>query len=211
MRIGFDIDGVLANFTAAYQRLVVEVAGVDRFQPGDITNPPCWNWPEYRGYSTAVVQEVWRRIAASESFWFELGILDGADTLRHVIGSLEDDHDVYFITSRVGQAVKRQTEAWLEEQIGMQIPTVLISNEKALCMVALSLDAYIDDNLDNVRSCEVALQNERARAAAMAQPPKLDTKVFLLDYAYNADTRIFSDVTRVRSVGQMLDYLILEL
>jgi hypothetical protein len=199
MRLGFDVDGVLANFIPAYQRLCIEVGGRDLFQLGDEVNPPCWNWPEFRGYTREEVSEVWNRIKADTGFWSSLKPLDGADTLRFTYRGLDAANDLYFITSRVGERVKQQTENWLVAHItdfAPGTPTVLISSAKGLCAKALKLDAYLDDNLDNAN--DVVKQTDGA------------CKVFLLDCAYNqgiTDQRI----TRVRSLGQMLDYLILDL
>lgn len=210
MRIGFDIDGVLANFIPAYQDLVVEVAGEDRFLPGDNVNPPCWNWPQHRGYSEEVVGEVWKQIIASPSFWNGLGPLEGASTLALVYEDLCRRHDLYFITARPGARAKAQTEEWLGYYIaGMSgyDPTVLISSDKGLCCKALKLDAYIDDNLDNVDSVSVETAPRDKKGLRVGLPT---TRTYLLDRNYNQGATC-SGITRVRSVGQMLDYELLAL
>lgn len=160
MRIGFDVDGVLANFIPAYQALAVSVAGEDKFLPGDNVDPPCWDWPEYRGYSKEVIREVWSHIKRSETFWLNLGTMPDVKTLALLISSLERNHEVYYVTSRVGNGVKRQSELWLWQHLDYNSimgaaasPTVLISSAKGAICKALKLDMYVDDNFDNVQNC----------------------------------------------------------
>ncbi len=210
MRIGFDIDGVLANFITAYQKLTIAKAnGLNLFEPGDDIDPPCWNWPELRGYSTSTMKLVWEEIASSRSFWYGLKATADCSTLDLCIQSLEHEHDVYFVTSRPGQYAKRQTEAWLKRELyypSCEItPTVLISVDKGAACKTLKLNAYIDDNLDNARS-------------VLDQSPS--TRVYLLNRRYNqGDAGIEWQVTepngceytnrieavRVNTLGEMLD------
>lgn len=208
LRLGFDIDGVLAEFTPAYQRLFIETTGRDDFHPGDGVNPPDWNWPELRGYTREEVDTVWATIRRDPTFWLNLQPTKHTSTLRALIEHLERTHEVYFITSRMGDRVKRQTELWLYEHLGYLMncrgvwPTVLIvgTGEKGAVCKALKLDAYIDDNWDNVVDCATTA-------------PK--TKTFLLNRRYNSDIGFsleaweeMSRVVRVETLGQMFDAMI---
>jgi len=184
MRIGFDLDGVLANFVAAYQALTVKVAGKDLFDPDDVNNPPCWNWPEHRGYSADTMKEVWQRIAASPNFWLSLEpYWDRINTLALCIEDLEQNHDVYFITDRPGYRAKRQTESWLKMYLPYNDeavhPTVLLASAKGAAAKALKLDAYVGDNLDNVKD-------------VLRESPM--TRVYLLDRSYNQGDAIVTVV-----------------
>ena len=176
MRIGFDIDGVLAAFVPAYQALTVRLAGGDnKFHPDDIINPPCWNWPEFRGYSDDLMKQVWGEIVASPNFWRRLlPISMNVNALELVIESLEHRHDVYFITSRPGMSAKRQTEGWLTTYLLYDDPdvrpTVLLASDKGAVAKALKLDCYLDDNLDNIKS-------------VLRESPK--TRAYLLNRSYN--------------------------
>jgi len=175
MRIGFDVDGILADFHKQYQALTVKVAGTYLFEPDDVHNPPCWDWPEFRGYSTETMKEVWARIIASPNFWLSLEPhWDRINTLALCIEDLEQSHDVYFVTSRPGQRAKRQTESWLKLYLPYNDeavhPTVLLASAKGAAAKALKLDAYIDDNLDNVRD-------------VLRESP--GTRVYLLNRSYN--------------------------
>jgi len=192
MRIGFDVDGVLANFFVPYQNLTLAVDGRNLFQPGDDTNPPTWNWPELRGYSKDVMSEVWRLITASKSFWYNQPPLPGADTLALLIADLEHNHDVYYVTARPGATAKRQTEAWLARHIGYNDirPTVLISSNKGYIAKALKLDVYVDDRLDNIVDVE------------RVSP---ETRAYLLDYNYNRVPEHQEILRRVKTLGEVFD------
>jgi 5'(3')-deoxyribonucleotidase len=212
MRIGFDVDGVLADFITAYQKLVVKFAGVDLFRPGDNVNPPVWDWPEHRGYSKDVTRRVWKHIIEEDPrFWANLGTVEGARTLAFAYYDLVQRHDLYFITSRPSNfGAKRQTEEWLERRIGVRNPTVLISSEKGKCCDALKLDAYIDDYAVNIEACVSTRisQIEQAKAKGVEPTP---TKVFCLDRNYNSEVPQSEHIIHVKTVGQMLDYLVLDL
>lgn len=218
MKIGFDVDGVLANFIPAYQRLIIELTGKNLFHPDDDKNPPCWDWPQHRGYTNEEVGLAWKSIAADNTFWMSLTPhRDGVGTLRMVYPDLFLRHDLYFITARVGDRAKHQTELWLQAYVAPNLktpPTVLISADKGGLCRALRLDAYLDDNLDNVNACVSVVRMEADRAQLANEKPKFATRVYLLDKSYNsfeAAGPMDLNVRRVNTVGQMLDYEMLQL
>lgn len=199
MRIGFDIDGVLANFVKAYQHLCVQVTGKDLFVPSDVYDPPCWDWPQFRGYTDAEVSTVWAIIKRDDTFWLNLEPHENnVSALSAVLLDLERKHDVYYVTSRVGVGAKRQTKLWLMDHLRYHArcrtePTVLISREKGKIAHALKLDAFLDDNWDNV----VDVVNTSPA-----------TRTYLLNRSYNTRGAISvgnQHYTRVDTLGQMLD------
>lgn len=193
MRIGFDIDGVLAEFVPTYQRLITQTSGRDLFLHGDDIDPPVWDWPALRGYGPAEISAVWKLIKASDSFWCGLGPTNHVATLALLLPALEHQHDIYFVTSRPGASAKRQTEAWLVRHLPYEYtgvrPTVLICHEKGAAAKALGLDCYIDDNRDN--AIDVAVSNTA-------------TRVYVLNRAYNQGT-LPRGVTRVESLAEMFN------
>ncbi len=191
MRLGFDVDGCLSDFCRAFTKLLIEITKRDTFHPFDHRGPATWDWFYPDGYTKAEVATAWAVVKERSDWWARLSPLEGARTLADCRGGLERDHDLYFITSRaMTPNAKAQTEQWLKRGIGLANPTVLISGEKGMCVAALKLDAYIDDNLPNVLD-------------VVARRPL--TKTFLLDKNYNPGPT--PGVTRVRSVAQMLDYI----
>lgn len=198
MRIGFDVDGVLASFVPAYQELFVALTGVNLFLPGDDVDPPCWDWPELRGYTAEQTRMVWEHIKLNPTFWEDLGTLPGLRELRSVLRDLEQRHDVYYITSRTGVSVKRQTEAWLGSYLPYtrRHPTVLIAGHRVKGSIAkaLRLDVYVDDNWENAQDC------------ACESPL---TRTYLLNAAYNRQPLLEEDdplIVRVDSLAEMFEH-----
>lgn len=176
-RIGFDLDGVLCEFIPHYQRLFTIVTGKNYFVQGDNVDPPVWNWPQLRGYTDADVAAVWRVINASTTFWEDLPETQNMCAMREKQDALLEDHEVYFITNRSGVRVRQQTELWLRgrfNRFSMFTPMVLITRtgSKGAMARALILDAYIDDNYDNLID-------------VVNQSP--GTKPYLLDRKYNRE------------------------
>jgi 5'(3')-deoxyribonucleotidase len=156
MKVGFDIDGVLASFFCAYEQLTIKVDGRNLFPPlGPEQGPPVWDWPEHYGYSKDTMTEVWDRIRHDVHFWKSLPELHNMHLLRHAWESIRHKHDIYFITDRVGATAKIQTEEWLTDALFekyRRTPTVLISGDKAGIARALKLDIYVDDKSESVEA-----------------------------------------------------------
>lgn len=154
MKIGFDVDSVLADFQTRYIELHIRLSGKNLF-PRDVVadpsmNVPTWYYPQFFGYTDAEDRAVWDAIRSDSKFWMLLPILPG---VQEALRSLNPHaHDIYFITDRSGIEAKRQTEHWLVRTGYNSWPTVLISKEKAAVCKALKLDAYIDDKLENVNA-----------------------------------------------------------
>lgn len=189
MRIGIDIDGVLADFNSAFIPLIIDVTGKDLFPPRPF-DIPTWHYPQHFGYTDAEMDfkkgPVWSAIRNNPEFWYTLPAYDGAqEFLRKLdIGY----HDIYFITSRTGVNVKMQTEAWLEyNNFGLHtpnfgFPTVLISDYKGAAAKALNLDLYIDDRTSNALdvnhespTTKVIIMNRPWNIADVNTLPRVDT------------------------------------
>jgi hypothetical protein len=158
LRIGFDVDGVLSHFSPSYQRVIAEITGKDLFQPGDANNPPCWDWDLMRGYTKEERAAAFEHIARHPSFWYDCGPLVGVHELQQSRILTDTHHEIYFITNRAGLRVKYQTESWLTRWLELYAdvyPTVVVNGYRTKGLVAKSLllDAYIDDNSDNVMDC----------------------------------------------------------
>lgn len=185
MRIGIDVDGVLANFSADYAKLIVETTGRNLFHPGDTVNPPVWDWEKLRGYTDEEIKDVWKIIKASETFWADLEPLVGGLFLASRIEWVDKWHDIYYVTARVGNDAKWQTEMWLNTVCGVPLPTVLLSKDKGAVCKALDLNIYVDDNLENIEGVEL-------------HSPQ--THAYLLNYNYNQARPVKRRVTTLEDV-----------
>jgi uncharacterized HAD superfamily protein len=175
MRIGIDVDGVLADFNRSFIERCIQVTGKDLFpaRPFDI---PMWHYPQHYGYSEAEMKypngPVWKSVIEDSTFWYSLFPYEG--TMEFLSKLDPNDHDFYFITNRPGATAKMQTEDWLDfhgvfnNAPALATPTVMISTEKGLCAKALNLNLYIDDKTENCLDVNAA--SPRTRVIMLAQP-----------------------------------------
>lgn len=190
MVIMWDVDGVLANFTHGYHSLANEMFDANI----SLEQPPTWDWLEDT-IGSEKVGRIWNRIKQDPNFWRNLPSLVD-DSIWDRIVKL--DADQYFVTSRVGETAKLQTEDWLFGRMWQFDPdlcpiTVVMSSRKADAANALKANYTIDDKLGNVL------------AVYYNSPP--ERRVYVYDTPYNQmDTRIAGNrVRRVSTVSQFLD------
>lgn len=189
MKLGIDVDGVLADFNSSYIHRVVAVTKRDLFPARPFTIST-WNYPESYGYTKGEVSTVWESIKRDPQFWRDLPAYPETRTALHRLSGLGGAHDIYYITSRPGVQAKRQTETWLRDHGLRDRPTVLISSFKGLCARALELDRYVDDRDANV--LDVALTS-------------IPTRTYLVSRPWNAEFDAAGHkVVRVESVVEML-------
>lgn len=157
------MDGVLANFNLSFGKLFIQQTGHNLF--GDNWEselsrnefPPVWNWESHAGYTPEQVGAVWAHIKQDIRFWRNLGYLpDAFKAVKKLNNLVNAGHDVYFLTNRMGQQAKLQSEKWLYD-LGMNYPTVVMAADKLPLIKAIGLNLFIDDNYETV--LEVAAAN----------------------------------------------------
>lgn len=185
MRIAFDIDGCLANFTKSYAKLITEVSGRDLVSEETIANPETWYWDRAAGYTKDEEKATWKRIMGDGTFWASLEPFDRKVFDR--IDLFSQNHPVYFLTNRDGKRAKQQTEEWLQTY-GILHPTVLLSADKVPVLKGLAIDVFVDDKPETLADVAAALP---------------DVKLFKVAYRYNVDAPGES----VASVSEMLNRL----
>lgn len=183
MRIGIDCDGVLADFNLAFIERIIAVTKRDLFPPRPFAITT-WNYPEQYGYTREEVSAVWTTIKDDPNFWAELPeYADTAEALRYLNDRRLAGDDLYFITARPGINAKKQTENWLLRHwptpFAPQV-TVLLSSDKDLCAVALGLDIYVDDRIENVESV-VTARNYDVKGRYLGER----TRTYVLDQPWN--------------------------
>lgn len=189
VRIGVDVDGVLADFNRAFIPRLIQTTGRDLFGPGYV--PTTWDYPQAAGYTQEEIDLTWRLIKDSQTFWAGLhSYPDTSKSMALLADRIYTGDDVYFITARSGVNAKWQTECWLSARFPWNAPpaaTVLLSGDKEGCARALDLDIYIDDRWSN----------------AYGVSHTAGCRSYLLTRPWNAgyDSRV---VSRVSSVEEML-------
>lgn len=151
LRIGFDMDGVLADFGAAFRDVELRLFGSPAtLRAGDPEVGP----PETEEEPTLAERRrrraaVWESIQATPDFWTTLKPIDEGAVRRIHELMLRHAWEVVFLTQRpatAGETVQRQTQRWLVEQ-GFDLPSVLvIAAGRGAAINALRLDYHVDDS-----------------------------------------------------------------
>jgi 5'(3')-deoxyribonucleotidase len=147
LRIGIDIDGVLADFTSSYIRELDRLNNtITDIGPKDIKE---WHF-ERQHWPQEVVEQFWNTVAREGYFWRGLDRLTENDP--YYVSDLIERHDVYFVSKRP-LTVKAATEAWMYDHYGwgQRLPTVVLSNHKGHVAYGLELDIMFDDKPANLQ------------------------------------------------------------
>ena len=169
LRIGFDLDGTLANFSDAFHAVEVRLFGADSHtdagqpekereeEPGS-DDQERRSGDDRRQAQRQVIEgrrrrdAIWSAIRKTPDFWTHLEPLDPTAVRRIHEMTLRHKWEVFFITQRPytdGATVQRQTQHWLVAQ-GFDLPSVLvISGSRGAAAGALRLDYHVDDSPQN--------------------------------------------------------------
>lgn len=219
LRIGFDMDGTLADLASAYAETEGRLFGnrtVDHEAPapeareaeqhdeaeaGSATTGDNRHPVERRRSHAGRSRHrdlVWRAIEETPNFWITLRPLEPGVVKRLYDLTIEHHWEVFFITQRpatAGATVQLQTHNWLVAQ-GFAAPSVIpLSRSRGKCAAALQLDYLIDDTPQN---CLDVLADSSARAILLVHP---DDSV-----AHSSARRL--GIGTARSVHEVLDVLV---
>jgi hypothetical protein len=159
LRIGFDMDGVLADFGGAYRAVEERLYGPSRAasRAGD-PEEEAGKQDEDEARERRVSEgrrrrdAVWQAIQATPDFWASLTPLDPTAVRRIHEMAIRHRWEVFFITQRPatdGDVVQRQTQKWLVAQ-GYELPSVLVlAGSRGAAAAAIRLDYHVDDSTKN--------------------------------------------------------------
>ena len=176
LRVGFDLDGTVADMYDALHREAIKLFGEEVLRkaaykdkkPQEVrgeqsdkkeTSEPK---PEDDAATTSVMQELhltakqqmqlWDHVKHVENFWSTLPELEPGIIARIAQVSRERQWEVIFLTTRpatAGELVQLQSQRWLEAH-GFQYPSVyVVQRSRGKIADALHLDAFVDDRPEN--------------------------------------------------------------
>ena len=173
IRIGFDMDGVVADFATAYRDIERRLFGdktVGRTDEPEREerarekreSRAAREVHDLRGETPAESHPphelrrrrdlIWKEIQATPDFWVSLRPIEEGSVRRIYNLMLAHRWEVFFITQRpdtAGDTVQRQSQRWLVQQ-GFDLPSVLvISGSRGAAAAALRLSYHVDDNPQN--------------------------------------------------------------
>ena len=164
MRIGCDIDGVLADFRTEFFKMAAQVLGRTRSDSLD----------DLDAVSEADSRRIWRAITQTPNWWLGLAPYEPVEIARLYRLSREHKWEIFFMTTRVptaGESVQFQTQWWLEQQ-GFYLPSVFtVLGSRGELANSLRLDLLVDDQILN---CAEVIGASKSKALLLLRTPKSD-------------------------------------
>ncbi|HSL24320.1 MAG TPA: hypothetical protein VK886_22490 [Vicinamibacterales bacterium] len=137
LRVGLDMDGVVADFRSAFRDAVGALPGIrdlSDLQAGTL--------------DAAEVKRAWKIVSAQPNWWMSLRPFEPDQITRLYTLARHWKWEVFFLTRRPasdGDSVQFQTQWWLE-QYGFYLPSVLtVPGSRGEIANALRLDIVVDD------------------------------------------------------------------
>jgi len=181
LRIGCDLDGVLADMDAGLLREAEALfgKGVARRLEENAEAPPPDVEPDDAAasrperipppvrlqISSRQERRLWRHIETVENFWEGLAEIEPGVVKKLASLAVERRWEIIFLTKRpesAGATAQVQTQRWLQSK-GFALPSVfVVQGSRGRIASALSLDVVIDDRPENC--LDVVMDSKRARA-----------------------------------------------
>ncbi len=222
LRIGFDMDGVLADMVSAYKEVDARLFGPAEVEIDvqESAEGPAKAGPHDRPRKSGEADEkkkedaaaaaatlsdqqhrrekVWHAIEATDNFWTTLKPVDQGAVRRLADLARRHRWEIFFLTQRpetAGETAQRQTQRWLAAQ-GFDLPSVIIvRGARGKVAAALELDYLVDDTPKN---CVDVKAESRATRTILVLPRK--------DLPAEKNAR-WLGIAVARSVGEALDVL----
>lgn len=170
LRIGFDLDGTVADMYSALRREATALFGEEVLRTPEEASTPQEPGkeqapepkPEDDHTATLAIQELhltarqqnqlWDHVKKIENFWTTLPELEPGIISRLAKIAADRRWEIIFLTTRPstkGELVQLQSQRWLEAH-GFQYPSVfVVQRSRGKIADALGLDAFVDDRPEN--------------------------------------------------------------
>jgi hypothetical protein len=192
LRLGIDVDGVLADFRTAFRKAAERCLrhSIDESQDFEITGP----------LSPDDVRRVWEYIGRTPNWWMDVPAYEPEQIARLYSIMRAANWEVFFMTKRppsAGDTVQFQTQWWIE-RFGFYLPAVMtVPGSRGDIANGLRLDIVIDDQLIN---CVEVISAAPAKALLMLRSAESAAR----DHASNRGIGVVSSVSEALSVLERL-------
>src|SRR5918993_1854210 len=170
LRVGFDLDGTVADMYSALRREAIKLFGEEVLRTPPEAAAPQEAKQEQKPQpeseddqtTTLAIQELhltvrqqnhlWDHVKRIENFWTTLPELEPGIIARIAKAASDRRWEVIFLTTRPateGELVQLQSQRWLEAH-GFHFPSVfVVQRSRGKIADALHLDAFVDDRPEN--------------------------------------------------------------
>ena len=174
LRVGFDIDGVLADFRTAFRQTAERCLRKSVAEDADTE--------QSRAPLTADdIRKVWDFIAKTPNWWMDVPAYEPAQIARLYGLMRTEGWEVFFMTKRppsAGDSVQFQTQWWIE-RYGFYLPSVLtVPGSRGEVANGLRLDLIIDDQIIN---CAEVIGAGATKALLMLREPDQPARTLALN------------------------------
>jgi len=189
MTLGFDIDGVLADFITPFLRLLEARTGSGPIDPASVTDP---NFLHHPFLTEEMIAECMEAASYDPDFWGALAPLPSPKQWR-ALDQFNREHRVVFITHRWVRDtydIHRVTCDWLSRH-GVSDPVVhFTQDKKSLLVKELNIELFVDDRHENCEDIATAT----------------DAAVFMPHRPYNQSFN-HPRVRRIQGLDEIFDYV----
>jgi hypothetical protein len=173
LRIGIDMDGVLADFRSAFRATAKACLGRVFEEPDEPTSD--------RLIGEKDVQRVWEHVARTPNWWMTLRPYEPEQIARLYRLTRASGWEIFFLTKRpasAGESVQFQTQWWIE-RYGFYLPSVLtVPGSRGEIANALRLDVVVDDLVLN---CIEVISASTAKALLLLRQADETAKKHAID------------------------------
>lgn len=145
LRIGFDVDGVLADFRSAFRATARDCLR------RDIADSPS-GADTQDALGPGEIDRVWQYVGRETNWWMRVQPFEPVEIARLYALARARRWEVFFLTKRppsAGDTVQFQTQWWLEQH-GFYLPAVVtVPGSRGELANALRLDLVVDDQFVN--------------------------------------------------------------
>ena len=163
LRIGIDVDGVLADFREAFRK-AAQACGLH-----DVADPEDPKSAQSLGQRD--VRRVWEYVGKTPNWWMTLSAYEPDQIARLYSLTRGAGWEIFFLTNRpasAGDTVQFQTQWWIERH-GFYLPAVLtVPGSRGEIANGLRLDLIVDDLVMN---CADVVGASTAKALLLLRSP----------------------------------------
>lgn len=196
LRVGFDIDGVLADFRTAFHDAARECLRREIDGPDDPKTS--------RAIEQKDVGRVWEFVAKTPNWWLRLQPHEPDQIARLYTLARAGGWEVFFLTNRpvsAGDTVQFQTQWWLERH-GFYLPAVLtVPGSRGEIANGLRLDLVIDDLVIN---CVEVVSGSPSKALMLQRDGEPKARKHAMDRGIGVVTTLAEALVAIERLNEVL-------